>query len=160
MSNAKLTIIPPRQEAAGRSCRAARAPSRSPTARAAAGGSCQGRQPADRRAERRRQRYLAEALAGHGCDLSTSPTTTFVGDRQWQSSSSRKCPLFLGNAGTATRFLTAAAAPSTALLSWMAIEHMRKRPIGPLVDALRSLGIDARAETGCPPVTVQRHRPF
>ncbi len=32
---------------------------------------------------------------------------------------------------------------------------MRKRPIGPLVDALRSLGIDATAETGCPPVTVK-----
>ena len=32
--------------------------------------------------------------------------------------------------------------------------HMRKRPIGPLVDALRSLGIDASTETGCPPVTV------
>ena len=32
---------------------------------------------------------------------------------------------------------------------------MRKRPIGPLVDALRSLGIAASAPTGCPPVTVE-----
>ena len=31
---------------------------------------------------------------------------------------------------------------------------MRKRPIAPLVTALQSLGIDAEAPTGCPPVTV------
>jgi 3-phosphoshikimate 1-carboxyvinyltransferase len=34
-------------------------------------------------------------------------------------------------------------------------EHMRKRPIGPLVTALRSLGIEASAPTGCPPVMVE-----
>ncbi|MBP0650895.1 hypothetical protein J8J40_27985, partial [Mycobacterium tuberculosis] len=33
--------------------------------------------------------------------------------------------------------------------------HLRKRPIAPLVAALRSLGIDAEAPTGCPPVTVR-----
>jgi 3-phosphoshikimate 1-carboxyvinyltransferase len=32
--------------------------------------------------------------------------------------------------------------------------HMRKRPIEPLLAALRSMGIDARSETGSPPVTV------
>jgi 3-phosphoshikimate 1-carboxyvinyltransferase len=32
---------------------------------------------------------------------------------------------------------------------------MRKRPIGPLVTALRSLGIEASAPTGCPPVMVE-----
>ena len=31
---------------------------------------------------------------------------------------------------------------------------MRKRPIQPLVDALRSLGVDIEAPTGCPPVTI------
>ena len=34
-------------------------------------------------------------------------------------------------------------------------EAMRKRPIGPLVTALRSLGITASAPTGCPPVMVE-----
>jgi 3-phosphoshikimate 1-carboxyvinyltransferase len=34
-------------------------------------------------------------------------------------------------------------------------EHMRKRPIGPLVTALKSLGINASAPTGCPPVMVE-----
>ena len=34
-------------------------------------------------------------------------------------------------------------------------EAMRKRPIGPLVTALRSLGIVASAPTGCPPVMIE-----
>jgi 3-phosphoshikimate 1-carboxyvinyltransferase len=33
-------------------------------------------------------------------------------------------------------------------------EAMRKRPIEPLLVALRSLGIDATSETGCPPVVI------
>lgn len=37
---------------------------------------------------------------------------------------------------------------------------MRKRPIGPLVAALKSLGIDAEAATGCPPVTVRGNGHF
>ncbi|HEV7278162.1 MAG TPA: 3-phosphoshikimate 1-carboxyvinyltransferase [Devosiaceae bacterium] len=64
-------------------------------------------------------------------------------------------PLLLGNAGTATRFLTAAAAlvDGTVLVDGDA--HMRKRPIGPLVRALNSLGIAAAAPSGCPPVTIR-----
>lgn len=66
-----------------------------------------------------------------------------------------KAPLFLGNAGTATRFLTAAAALVDGTVIVDGDEHMRKRPIGPLVEAMRTLGIDVTAETGCPPVTVK-----
>jgi 3-phosphoshikimate 1-carboxyvinyltransferase len=64
-------------------------------------------------------------------------------------------PLFLGNAGTATRFLTAAVAIVEGTVVVDGDEHMRKRPIGPLVDALRSIGVDAQAPSGCPPVTVR-----
>lgn len=64
-------------------------------------------------------------------------------------------PLMLGNAGTATRFLTAAVALVEGVVVVDGDEHMRKRPIGPLVTALRSLGIEASAPTGCPPVMVE-----
>jgi 3-phosphoshikimate 1-carboxyvinyltransferase len=63
-------------------------------------------------------------------------------------------PLMLGNAGTATRFLTAAAALVQGTVIVDGDAHMRKRPIGPLVTALNTLGIAAAAPTGCPPVTV------
>jgi 3-phosphoshikimate 1-carboxyvinyltransferase len=64
-------------------------------------------------------------------------------------------PLELGNAGTATRFLTAAVALVDGIVVVDGDEHMRKRPIGPLVTALKSLGITASAPTGCPPVMVE-----
>jgi len=63
-------------------------------------------------------------------------------------------PLVLGNAGTATRFLTAAVASIDGTVVVDGDAHMRLRPIAPLVTALRSLGIDATSETGCPPVTI------
>lgn len=64
-------------------------------------------------------------------------------------------PLMLGNAGTAMRFLTAAAALCDGTVILDGDEAMRKRPIGPLLTAMQSLGIAAAAPTGCPPVTVQ-----
>ncbi len=63
-------------------------------------------------------------------------------------------PLFLGNAGTATRFLTAACALVEGRVVIDGDAHMRLRPIQPLVDALRALGIEAEAPSGCPPVTI------
>ena len=63
-------------------------------------------------------------------------------------------PLFLGNAGTATRFLTAAVATIDGTVIVDGDEDMRVRPIKPLVDALNSLGIDAQSPTNCPPVTI------
>ena len=63
-------------------------------------------------------------------------------------------PLFLGNAGTATRFLTAAGATINGIVVVDGDEDMRLRPIRPLVDAMQSIGIDASAPTGCPPVII------
>lgn len=66
--------------------------------------------------------------------------------------------LFLGNAGTAMRPLTAAVAAAgrgTFVLDGVA--RMRERPIADLVDGLVQLGVDATCTmgTGCPPVEVK-----
>jgi 5-enolpyruvylshikimate-3-phosphate synthase len=66
--------------------------------------------------------------------------------------------LFLGNAGTAMRPLTAAVAAAgrgTFVLDGVA--RMRERPIADLVDGLVQLGVKASCTmgTGCPPVTVE-----
>lgn len=63
-------------------------------------------------------------------------------------------PLFLGNAGTAVRFLTAAVALVDGAVTITGDEHMQKRPIAPLIDTLVSLGVAAKAPTGCPPVEI------
>jgi 3-phosphoshikimate 1-carboxyvinyltransferase len=65
--------------------------------------------------------------------------------------------LFLGNAGTAMRPLTAAvAAAGQGTFVLDGVQRMRERPIQDLVDGLVQLGVDAECTmgTGCPPVRI------
>ncbi|AAK86449.1 3-phosphoshikimate 1-carboxyvinyltransferase [Agrobacterium tumefaciens] len=98
--------------------------------------------------------YMAEALREMGVKVTEPDATTFVVEGTGVLQQPEK-PLFLGNAGTATRFLTAAGALVDGAVIIDGDEHMRKRPILPLVQALRALGVEADAPTGCPPVTVR-----
>jgi 3-phosphoshikimate 1-carboxyvinyltransferase len=68
----------------------------------------------------------------------------------------KKADLFLGNAGTALRPLTAALALSEGEYFVSGVPRMHERPIGDLVDALRAIGarIDYRAKPGFPPLTI------
>lgn len=65
--------------------------------------------------------------------------------------------LFLGNSGTSMRFLTGLCAAGKGEFRLDGSEAMRKRPIGPLLDALQQLGIDADSANGdgCPPLRVR-----
>ncbi len=56
----------------------------------------------------------------------------------------KQADLFLGNAGTAFRPLTAALAMCGGHYKLSGVARMHERPIGDLVDALRSLGADIR----------------
>ncbi len=65
--------------------------------------------------------------------------------------------LFLGNAGTAFRPLTAALALSGGEYRLSGVPRMHERPIGDLVDALRQLGADisCTANEGYPPLLLR-----
>jgi 3-phosphoshikimate 1-carboxyvinyltransferase len=71
------------------------------------------------------------------------------------------CTLNLKNAGTATRFLTAAACLADGPVVIDGNERMRQRPIGELVAMLRRLGVrvDEVGAPGCVPVRVWPARP-
>jgi 3-phosphoshikimate 1-carboxyvinyltransferase len=64
--------------------------------------------------------------------------------------------LFLGNAGTAFRPLTAALALAGGSYELSGVPRMHERPIGDLVDALRPLGADIRylGNDGFPPLAI------
>ncbi|MFM9974953.1 MAG: 3-phosphoshikimate 1-carboxyvinyltransferase [Beijerinckiaceae bacterium] len=96
---------------------------------------------------------MAEALGAMGVSVLEPDATTFV---VASSGVLQKpdAPLFLGNAGTATRFLTAAVALVDGDVVVDGDANMRKRPIRPLVEALAQLGVKAETPTGCPPVRV------
>ena len=68
----------------------------------------------------------------------------------------KRADLFLGNAGTAFRPLTAALAFSNGEYTLTGVPRMHERPIGDLVDALRSMGaeIDYLAAEGYPPLAI------
>jgi len=69
----------------------------------------------------------------------------------------REAKLFLGNAGTAFRPLTAALALSGGHYELSGVPRMHERPIGDLVDALRQLGADITylGNAGYPPLAIK-----
>jgi 3-phosphoshikimate 1-carboxyvinyltransferase len=62
--------------------------------------------------------------------------------------------LFVGNAGTAARFLTAAVAIGHGNYHFDGVPRMRERPIAPLLSALRLLGVEVTSAEGHFPLTV------
>lgn len=72
----------------------------------------------------------------------------------------KQAKLFLGNAGTAFRPLTAALALSGGSYELSGVPRMHERPIGDLVDALRQLGADIKylGNEGFPPLLISPAR--
>ncbi len=70
----------------------------------------------------------------------------------------KKAELFLGNAGTAFRPLTAALALSGGEYRLSGVPRMHERPIGDLVDGLRGIGakIDYLSNEGFPPLKISK----
>jgi len=102
-------------------------------------------------------RRMLEALEALGFSLSVDEARSRVvvrgeGGRMPRASAT----LFLGNAGTAMRFLTAACCLGDGPYVLDGVERMRQRPIGQLVEALRQLGarIEYLKAEGYPPLRV------
>lgn len=74
---------------------------------------------------------------------------------------SKSADLFLGNAGTAFRSLTAVLALADGNYRLHGVARMHERPIADLVDALRPTGarIDYEGEAGYPPLAIQPRGP-
>src|SRR5690606_32361435 len=70
----------------------------------------------------------------------------------------KQADLFMGNAGTAIRPLTAVLALGGGHYKLSGVPRMHERPIGDLVDALRQLGADIRynGKEGYPPLELVR----
>ncbi|MDR2624918.1 MAG: bifunctional 3-phosphoshikimate 1-carboxyvinyltransferase/cytidylate kinase [Zoogloeaceae bacterium] len=73
----------------------------------------------------------------------------------------RRAELFLGNAGTAFRSLTAVLALADGDYTLTGVPRMQERPIGDLVDALRQLGaqIEYLGRAGYPPLRIRKRVP-
>ena len=100
-------------------------------------------------------RVMLAALEALGCTIESQGQTFKVHGLAGQLSS-QPLPLFLGNAGTAMRPLTAALAVLGGDFELSGVPRMHERPIGDLVDALRQLGcsIDYVGNAGFPPLRI------
>lgn len=102
-------------------------------------------------------RYTAKALKKMGVKIRDSSA------KRWKITgcSGRIMPprrkIFLGNNGTATRFLTSVAALGNGVFTITGEPRMEERPIGPLITALSGWGVAIRSikGTGCPPLEIR-----
>ena len=100
-------------------------------------------------------RVMLTALEALGCKIESQGQTFKVHGLAGQLGD-RPVQLFLGNAGTAMRPLTAALAVLGGDFELSGVPRMHERPIGDLVDALRQLGctIDYVGNAGFPPLRI------
>lgn len=103
-------------------------------------------------------KYMASGLITLGIPVKEDRNTNrFVVNGNGGILPARQVNLFIGNAGTAMRFLTAMLTLGSGIYEIDGIERMRQRPIQDLLDGLTQLGADIRSKynNGCPPVIIQ-----
>lgn len=104
-------------------------------------------------------RVMLDALRALGCGIEPAGASlriTGLGSQLPPSLGATLLPLFLGNAGTAMRPLTAALSLLGGEFELSGVPRMHERPIGDLVDALTQLGcrIDYLGNPGYPPLRI------
>src|SRR6201991_452601 len=101
-------------------------------------------------------RVMLDALEKLGVRLKRDGDTCVVTGTRG-AFTARTADLFLGNAGTAVRPLTAALAVNGGSYRIHGVPRMHERPIGDLVDGLRQIGarIDYEENEGFPPLRIR-----
>ena len=103
-------------------------------------------------------RVMLNALRAMGCAFEVDGSTVRITGLGGQTPAA-ELDLFMGNAGTAMRPLTAALALMGTQARLHGVARMHERPIGDLIDALRQLGcaIDYTGQDGFPPLHLKGH---
>ena len=102
--------------------------------------------------------YFARALGDLGFEIHSDPQASCmtVGGLGGQIPAC-EADLFIGNAGTAARFLTAMLTLGQGRYHLDGVARMRQRPIGDLVTALNNLGAQGRSHTGGAGLSIPNH---
>ncbi|HON58354.1 MAG TPA: 3-phosphoshikimate 1-carboxyvinyltransferase [Smithella sp.] len=98
-------------------------------------------------------RYLIEGLRALGAEIVSSPEGFVVSGTEGNIGRG-DVELFLGNNGTALRFLTALVGLGRGRYVLTGEKRLCERPVGPLVQALQEMGAEVTTHRGCPPVEI------
>ncbi len=122
-------------------------------AAALADGECRLRGPLDSEDTR----YTAAALTAMGIGVDQSDGACWRIEGRGGRVEAPADDIYLGNNGTATRFLTSVAALARGRVVITGDERMAERPIGPLMEALRGWGVTIESVRGtdCPPLAIE-----
>jgi 3-phosphoshikimate 1-carboxyvinyltransferase len=99
--------------------------------------------------------YLMEALRSLGSEILIEDEYIVIGGTSGTVRNPRR-ELYLGNNGTAMRFLTSLVSLGNGVFTLGGDPRLCERPMKPLLDALKMLGVDVRSKNkqGYPPVVV------
>src|SRR5512136_1108974 len=98
-------------------------------------------------------RYLVEALRFLGAEIIISGSDVTVTGTDGKIRNPGRA-IIIGNNGTALRFLTTLAAIGKGEYTLDGSSRLRKRPLEPLLDALKILGVESQSSDGYPPVRI------
>jgi 3-phosphoshikimate 1-carboxyvinyltransferase len=101
-------------------------------------------------------RYTAAALEQMGVTVNKARDKWIVQGNGGRIATPDK-EIFLGNNGTATRFLTSVTSLGDGTFQISGDERMSERPISPLMEALKGWGVDIASvdNNGCPPLLIK-----
>lgn len=97
--------------------------------------------------------YLIEGLRELGVKITAVEDGYYVCGTAGKLTKNEK-KLFLGNNGTALRFLTALVCLGTGKYVLTGEKRLCERPVGALADALKEMGVDIMTHNDCPPVEI------
>jgi len=100
-------------------------------------------------------RFFAKALQTLGFDIQLNESRQEMAVTGWGGNiPANNAEIFVGNAGTAARFLTAFLTLGHGEYKVDGDSRMRERPIQDLIDSLNQLGVELEATNNCPPVHI------
>ncbi|MGH7329981.1 MAG: 3-phosphoshikimate 1-carboxyvinyltransferase, partial [Polyangiaceae bacterium] len=100
----------------------------------------------------RHVRYTIALLRALGTKITIDGDSFVVQGRPYHPSTA---PLSVGSSGTTLYFMVGLASLADAPVTLVGQHYFQRRPIGPLLSALRQLGVRLTARNDCPPISVQ-----
>jgi len=101
-------------------------------------------------------KHTLSALRGLGTHIEIQDDTFLVRGGPYQA---RSPEISVGSSGTTLYFLTGLASLADRPVTVTGQRYFQRRPIGPLLAALRAMGVELDSPTGCPPIAVSPRRP-